>query len=184
MREMYPNLMYHLMNVLSLSLNPILSFLIIFCTNGEKNIKAANESWILVWLCVFWFSSMSCMMINLHCRLNVETLKRLNDFFYFTSVVMNSFSVGEANILHAMCWFPAKISHSPIPQETSLFFSASDNQIKVLSDLIDVVDCLSKMFNAEFEMIGFPYLLLTKSSISCEIVVIPSPYFLALFTNP
>lgn len=103
---------------------------------------------------------------------------------YFISVVINAFSVGEASTLTAMCCVPAKINHSPIPQETSLSFSASESPRSALSDLIDVVDCLSKICNAEFEIIGFPYLLLTKSSMSCEIVVIQSPYFLALLINP
>jgi len=100
------------------------------------------------------------------------------------SVVINSFSVGEAKTLTAICCVPANINHSPIPQDTNLFFSASESPRSSLSDLIDVVDCLSKTCNDEFEIIGFPYLLLTKSSISCEIVVIPSPYFLALLISP
>jgi len=83
-----------------------------------------------------------------------------------------------------MCCVPAKISHSQIPHDTNLFFSASESPRSELSDLMDVVDCLSKICNAEFEIIGFPYLLLTKSSISCEIVVIPSQYFLALLMSP
>ena len=100
------------------------------------------------------------------------------------SVVMNSFSVGEAKTLTAICCVPAKINPSQIPQETSLFFSASESPSNSFNDLIDVVDCLSKICNDEFEIIGFPYLLLTKSSISCEMVVIPNPYFLALLINP
>jgi hypothetical protein len=54
----------------------------------------------------------------------------------------------------------------------------------VLSDLIELVDCLRSICNAEFDIIGFPYLLLIKSSISCDIVVIHNQYFLALFISP
>lgn len=48
MREMYPSLMYHLIKFVSFWLNFILFVLMVFCTNGEKNISAANESSILV----------------------------------------------------------------------------------------------------------------------------------------
>jgi hypothetical protein len=45
---------------------------------------------------------------------------------------------------------------------------------------MEVVDCLRRICIDEFETIGFPYGLLTKSSISCDIVVIHNQYFLAL----
>jgi len=64
MSAIYQNLMYPLMNVLSSSFNFIFSFLMTFCTNGEKNISAANESWILVWLFVSMFLSINCWKIN------------------------------------------------------------------------------------------------------------------------
>ena len=49
---------------------------------------------------------------------------------------------------------------------------------------MEVVDCLSKICREELETIGFPYWLLMKSSMSCEMVVIPNQYFLALFVSP
>ena len=49
---------------------------------------------------------------------------------------------------------------------------------------MEVTDCLSKSCIDELETIGFPYGLRIKSSISCEMVVIPSQYFLALLINP
>lgn len=97
---------------------------------------------------------------------------------------MNAFSSGEASIFTATCWLPAKISPSPIPDETSLLCSASESPSSSFNALIDVVDCFNSNCNAQLEMIGLPYLLLTKSSISCEITVIHNPYFLALFVNP
>jgi len=54
----------------------------------------------------------------------------------------------------------------------------------VFNDFIELVDCLRSICNAELDIIGFPYLLLTKSSMSCEIVVIPNQYFLALLIRP
>jgi hypothetical protein len=80
--------------------------------------------------------------------------------------VINSFSAGEANTLTAICCGHANNNHSQIPQDTNLLCSASDNQSKAFNDLIDEVDCFNNICNEEFEIIGFPYLLLTKSSIS------------------
>lgn len=85
---------------------------------------------------------------------------------YLTSVVINAFSCGEANIFMLTCWLPAKISHSPIPQETSLLCSASEIHKSSFNTLMDVVDCLSNICNAQLEMIGLPNGLLTKSSMS------------------
>ena len=100
------------------------------------------------------------------------------------SVVINSFSSGEARIFTAICWLPAKISHSPTLEETNLLCSASESPSSWFNALIDVVDCFNNICNAQLEIIGLPYLLLIKSSISCEMTVIPNPYFLALFVNP
>ena len=74
--------------------------------------------------------------------------------------------------------------HSPMPADTCLFFSASDNHSSRFNDLMEVVDCLRSICREEFDMIGLPYLLLTKSSMSCDMVVTPSQYFLALLTRP
>lgn len=49
--------------------------------------------------------------------------------YYLTSVVIKSFSYGDATILSAICWLPANINHSHIPAATSLCFSASDKPI-------------------------------------------------------
>lgn len=61
---------------------------------------------------------------------------------YATSVVMNAFSSGDAKIFTPTCWLPAKMSPSPIPDETSLLCSASDNHKSSFNALIEVVDCL------------------------------------------
>ncbi|MBO4516797.1 hypothetical protein J5751_05215 [bacterium] len=65
-----------------------------------------------------------------------------------------------------MCWLHANINHSQIQQDINLLSSASDNQSRLVNALIDVVDCFNKICRAEFEIIGFQYSLLTKSSIS------------------
>jgi hypothetical protein len=103
--------------------------------------------------------------------------------YYFISVVIKAFSSGEANIFIQMCCCHAKISHSQIQHDTSLLCSASDNPSRVFSAFMDVVDCFNNICIAEFEIIGFQYSLFIKSSISCDIVVIQTPYFLALFTS-
>lgn len=97
---------------------------------------------------------------------------------------MNAFSSGEANIFTPTCWLPAKINPSPIPDATSLLCSASESPSNSFNALMEVVDCLRSTCNAQLEIIGFPYLLLTKSSMSCDITVMPNPYFLALLVNP
>jgi len=99
-------------------------------------------------------------------------------------VDINAFSFGEANIFTHTCCGPANINHSHIPHDTSLLCSASDNHNKSFKDFIEVVDCFKSICNAEFDIIGFQYSLFTKSSISCDIVVIPTQYFLALFIKP
>gem|GEM_PF-1598152 len=103
---------------------------------------------------------------------------------YLMSVVINSFSLLDASIFTPMCCDPANISHSPIPDDTSFCCSAADNHNNESSALMEVVDCFNNTWRAELDIIGFPYLLLTKSSISCDIVVIPTPYFLALLMSP
>jgi hypothetical protein len=97
--------------------------------------------------------------------------------------VINAFSSGEASTFTQTCWLHAKINHSQTPAEMSLLCSASERPRSSLSDFIDVVDCFNNICNEQLEIIGLPYLLLTKSSISCEITVIHNPYFLALFVN-
>lgn len=100
-----------------------------------------------------------------------------------TSVVINSFSPGEASIFTPTCWFHATISHSPILAETRSCFSASESQNVFSSASIDEVDCLKRNCNDAFETIGFPYSLLRKSSTSCVIVVTQRPNFLALLIS-
>jgi hypothetical protein len=86
--------------------------------------------------------------------------------YYLISVDINAFSCGEANIFTHTCCGQANINHSHTPQDTNLLCSASDNHNKLFSDLIEVVDCFSNICKAEFDIIGFPYSLLMKSSIS------------------
>ena len=88
------------------------------------------------------------------------------------SVVINDFSSGEANIFTPICCGHAKINPSHTPQATNLLCSASDSPNKLFKALIEVVDCFNNICIAEFDMIGFPYSLDMKSSISCDIVVI------------
>jgi hypothetical protein len=103
--------------------------------------------------------------------------------FYSTFVDINALSCGDASTFTHTCCDHANINHSPIPHDTSLLCSASDSPSKLFKDFIEVVDCFSNICNAELEIIGLPYSLFTKSSISCEIVVIPTQYFLALFIS-
>lgn len=76
--------------------------------------------------------------------------------FFYTSVVINSVSLGEAMIFTATCWLPAKINHSHILDATSCCFSASESQKVFSNDEIDEVDCLSSNWNDALETIGFP----------------------------
>jgi hypothetical protein len=86
--------------------------------------------------------------------------------YYLISVDIKAFSCGDASIFTHTCCGHANINHSQTPQDTNLLCSASDNHNKLFSALIEVVDCFNSICNAEFDMIGFPYSLLVKSSIS------------------
>lgn len=111
---MYQTCVYHLIKFFSSSLSGESDF-ILFFTNGAKNITHAIEE------------SLASEEMMLLFPVSIMNISIFYKFFFLISVVISSFSVGDAMIFIAICWFPAKINHSQIPHEISFCCSASDS---------------------------------------------------------